>query len=189
MALEVRIPDEIKDYKESIIAGLSIRQMICGSIALLCGIPTFLLLKNINEDVATYATMAVVAPAFCVGFIKKDGYTFEVFLKIRLNAMFAKSKRGYETDSEKNYYPDEIERYRQFSDEISAEDEQDKKDKEVKKIDRSKKGKAKTREPNEYELIEVTEKSIERKRKAAYKSLKAAARANRKKKPKEEKTA
>ena len=46
MSIEVRVPEEIADYKESIIAGLSIRQLICGGIALLCGIPTFLLFKN-----------------------------------------------------------------------------------------------------------------------------------------------
>lgn len=91
MSIEVRVPEEIKDYKENIIAGLSVRQLICGGIALLCGIPTFLLLKNINMDIATYATMLVVVPAFCVGFIKKDGYTFENYIKIRMRSYFVKT--------------------------------------------------------------------------------------------------
>ena len=34
MSIEVRVPEEIKDYKESIIAGLSIRQLLCGGVAL-----------------------------------------------------------------------------------------------------------------------------------------------------------
>ena len=112
MSIEVRVPEEIADYKESIIAGLSIRQLVCGGIALLCGVPTFLLLKNINSDLATYATMIVTIPAFCLGFIKKDGYNFETFLKIKLYAFFSKNQRGYETNIEKNILPIEVEQYR-----------------------------------------------------------------------------
>jgi hypothetical protein len=93
MSIEVRVPEEIKDYKESIIAGLSIRQLACGAVAFGCGVPTFLLLRNINMDLATYATMAAVVPAFCIGFIRKGGYTFEKYLKIKLKAVFGKNKR------------------------------------------------------------------------------------------------
>ena len=49
LSIEVRVPEEIKDYKESIIAGLSIRQLACGAVAFVCGIPTFLILRNINH--------------------------------------------------------------------------------------------------------------------------------------------
>jgi hypothetical protein len=112
-SIEVRVPDEIMDYKESIIAGLSIRQLVCGGVALLCGVPTFFLLKGISEDLAMYTTMAVVAPAFLIGFIKKDGYTFEKYAKIRIYNFLSKSKRGYETNPQDSL-PIEHEEYRQI---------------------------------------------------------------------------
>lgn len=195
MSIEVRVPEEIADYKESIIAGLSIRQLVCGGIALLCGIPTFLLLKNINSDLATYATMIVTIPAFCLGFIKKDGYNFETFLKIKLYTFFSKNQRGYETNIEKNILPVEVEQYRQAIQEMMAEEEkeitqQGKKrgDKRVlKKREQRHKSKNKGKAKPEYDLVEITKKSAERKRKTAYKSIKAAAGNNRKEKQKKPK--
>lgn len=197
MSIEVRVPEEIADYKESIIAGLSIRQLVCGGIALLCGVPTFLLLKNINSDLATYATMVVTIPAFCLGFIKKDGYNFETFLKIKLYAFFSKNQRGYETNIEKNILPVEVEQYRQAIQEMMAEEEkeitqQGKKrgDKRVlNKREQRHKSKNKGKAKPEYDLVEITKKGTERKRKTAYKSIKAAAGNNRKEKQKKPKKA
>jgi hypothetical protein len=195
MSIEVRVPEEIADYKESIIAGLSIRQLVCGGIALLCGIPTFLLLRNVNTDLATYATMIVTIPAFCLGFIKKDGYNFETFLKIKLYAFFSKNQRGYETNIEKNILPVEVEQYRQAIQEMMAEEEkeimqQGKKrgDKRVlNKREQRHKSKNKGKAKPEYDLVEITKKGAERKRKTAYKSIKAATRNNRKEKQKKPK--
>ena len=197
MSIEVRVPEEIADYKESIIAGLSIRQLVCGGIALLCGIPTFLLLKNINSDLATYATMIVTIPAFCLGFIKKDGYNFETFLKIKLYAFLSKNQRGYETNIEKNILPVEVEQYRQAIQEMMSEEEkeiirQGKKrgDKRVlNKREQRHKSKNKGKAKPEYDLVEITKKGAERKRKTAYKSIKAAAGNNRKEKQKKPKKA
>jgi hypothetical protein len=183
MSIEVRVPEEIYDYKESIIAGLSLRQLICGGIAMAMGLPAFFLLKDINEDLATYVTMAVVIPAFCVGFIKKDGYNFETFAKIRLYSMFSKSKRTYETNPEENEIPVESEEYRLYKDE-----------KEIKRGEnnvrqKNKKVKNRTIDREECEFVEISEKNSERKRKAIYQSLAKAKRNNRKEKPKKEKTA
>jgi len=166
MSIEVRVPEEIADYKESIIAELSIRQLVCGGIALLCGIPTFLLLRNINFDLATYATMIVTIPAFCLGFIKKDGYNFETFLKIKLYAFFSKNQRGYETNIEKNILPIDVEQYRQTIQKMMAEEEkeiirQGKKrgDKRVlNKTEQRHKSKNKGKAKPEYDLVEITKK-------------------------------
>ena len=170
MSIEVRVPEEIKDYKESVVCGLSIRQLVCGGIAIGCGIPTFLLMKNINNDVATYCTMAVTVPAFCVGFIKKNGYTFEKFIKIKLRAMFGRNKRIYE--SKGNLKPIEVEEYR----EILQKEEQEKQTEDVKKKSggnkRDKKKRVSTKAAREPEIIEISTKSDARKRKAAYKAIK-----------------
>ena len=186
--IEVRVPDEIKDYKESIVAGLSIRQLVCGAVALGCGIPTFLLLKNISNDVATYATMAVTVPAFCVGFIKKDGYTFEKYIKIRFKAMFGRSKRTYQTKG--NLPPVEVEEYREELQKYLAE-------KQLEELKNKKKSGgvkvAKKRVPRksrrESEITEITTQSPERKRKTALKAIKSEEKSRRKEKSKNKKEA
>ena len=177
MSIEVRVPEEIKDYKESIIAGLSIRQLACGAFAFGCGVPTFLLLRNINMDLATYATMAAVAPAFCVGFIKKNGYTFEKYIKIKLKAMFGRNKRTYETKGD--LPPIEVGEYREVLQKATEveKDEGIKKNKGEFKVVKKKRVSAKTaREP---EIIEISTQSNARKRKTAYKSIKNKARNDR----------
>ncbi len=184
MSIEVRVPEEIKNYKESIVAGLSIRQLACGAIALGCGIPTFLLLKNIDNDIATYATMAVTVPAFCVGFIKKGGYTFEKYIAIKLRAMFGRNKRTYETKG--NAPPIEVERYREEWQKILSDSEEIK-DKGVKI--RVKKERVSNKTAREFEAVEISTKSDERKRKTAYKAIKNSQRVGRKKEQKEEKEA
>ena len=179
MSIEVRVPEEIKDYKESIIAGLSIRQLICGAAAFGCGIPTFFLLKNINMDLATYATMAVAVPAFCIGFIKKGGYTFEKYIKIRLKAAFGVNKRKYEIKC--TSLPIEAEEYRRSCQEFLKEqaEQQENQRKGGKKdvYSKRKRNTAKTQGKNkrEYEIAEITAKSTERARKTAYKAIKKSA--------------
>ena len=197
MSIEVRVPEEIADYKESIVAGLSIRQLVCSGIALMCGVPTFFIFKNINMDFATYATMAVVVPAFCVGFIKKGGYNFETYAKIRLTSFLSRSKRGYETNPDENSLPIETEKYRaEIQQQIKEELQKQNTENTVKKrgvnIDffRQKaksKGSFKRTAKAEYDLAEISKKGAERKRKSTYKELKAAAGNHGAKKRKEKK--
>ena len=191
MSIEVRVPEEIKDYKESIIAGLSIRQLACGAFAFGCGVPTFLLLRNINMDLATYATMVAVAPAFCVGFIRKGGYTFEKYLKIKLKAVFGRNKRKYETVG--TAPPIEVEEFRAYYQALAAEqaksEEQQKGGNKVvhTKGERNTK-KVQRKKQREYEIAEISKESNKRARKAAYKAIKKSAGANRKEKRKKEET-
>jgi hypothetical protein len=202
MSIEVRVPDEIADYKESLVAGLSIRQLVCGGVALLCGVPTYLLLHNFSQDLATYATMLVVAPSFCVGFIKRDGYPFEVWLKIRIYNFLSKSKRGYETDVEANSLPIEVEAYRKSIQEyLKSKDMEDMENNMMRVQDKKARGEhsvwhrkeksssrgVKNKTRTEYEFVEISAKTIKRKRKTAAKTIKTTARKHRTKKPKEEK--
>lgn len=192
MSIEVRVPEEIKDYKESIVAGLSIRQLACGAVALGCGIPTFLLLKNINQDLATYATMVVAIPAFCVGFIKKNGYTFEKFVKIKLTAMFGKNKRTYRTEGISP--PIEAEEYRAYYQRKIAEKQQaENEKKEEKRFVHTKRKrdakKAQRKNTREYEIAEISTQSIKRARKTAFKAIKNAERGSREKKQEEKEEA
>lgn len=99
MSVEVSIPKEITEYKEKILFGLSIRQLIFFSIALVVGVGVyFLSLFHLGKDLASYLTIIVVMPIFAVGFLQKDGYTFDKYIKIMLQHKFKRSKRYYKTE-------------------------------------------------------------------------------------------
>lgn len=206
MSIEVRVPEEIMDYKEAIIGGLSLRELIWGGIAMATSAGTYLALHWINIDLATYATMAVAAPSLLIGFIRPDGRKFEVWLKIKIKCYFSKSVRGYETDSKAKLLPIENEEFREFMQKEAIEEEKQRLNELNTKQNRSFKEKrgdtiawfkekfksyrgVKKTTKREYDLIEVTEKSIKRKRKAAAKTAAEKGRKFREKKSKEEKTA
>ena len=81
--IEVRIPKEITEYKEKIIFGLSIRQIICFSIAIVFAIVTWIfLLPILGEDITSYIVIFEVLPCFAIGFIRINGFNFEKYAKL-----------------------------------------------------------------------------------------------------------
>ena len=75
MSIEVRIPKEITEYKEKIIFGLSIRQLICFTFAITIGVGTYILVTKLsNADIASYVVIVEVMPIFAIGFIKKKRF-------------------------------------------------------------------------------------------------------------------
>ncbi len=204
MSIEVRVPEEIMDYKEAIVCGLSLREIIWGGIAAATSAGTYLALQWISKDLATYATIAVAAPSLLIGFIRPDGRKFEVWLKIKIKCYFSKSVRGYETDPNAKLLPIENEKFREFLQqeaiieekqrikELNAKQNRSFKEKRgdyiawLKEKINSHRGIKETAK-REYDLVEVTEKSIKGKRKAAAKAAAEKGRKFRKKKQKEEK--
>lgn len=220
MAIEVNVPDEITNYKEKIIAGLSFRQLLFGGIALGLGVPTCILLSvnGVDDYITMLATMLLVVPPFCLGFVNIKGYRFEVYAKIKLRSLFVKQSRPYVTNVEANLLLIEVEEYRPQIQKMIRGKEQAEAEMKMKEIknkggfalfdifknkkcnikiaEKDKKEGKKSKHRNrgkcsrsESELIEIREKDYQRKRKAAAKALKTAARTIRSPKQKEEKTA
>lgn len=199
MSIEVRVPEEIADYKEKIIGSLSIRQLICGGIALASSVAAYFLFKPLSPELATYVAMFVAIPSFCMGWFKsKDGYQFEEWLKIKIYAVLSTSKRKYEIDYDANILPIEVEEYRQeiqyyYEQKRKAELAEKNQKRGVNIVGNKKAPKQKKRNAvcpaSEHFLVEVTEKSIKTKRKAAGAAVKKAARINRKEKLKKNKAA
>ena len=101
MAIEVRIPKEIKEYKEKIMFGLSIRQILCFTIAIVVGVLTYLFLTSVlglDMDFASYVIMIEVIPVLAVGFVRINGFTFEKYFALFMKHKFGISKRIYETE-------------------------------------------------------------------------------------------
>lgn len=92
------IPKEITDYKEKIIAGRTIRQIICLSLAIVVGFAAFAIAKfgfGTTTDKATDILIPFTIPFLLIGFFKKDGYPFEKYLMIMLKHHLGTKKKKY----------------------------------------------------------------------------------------------
>ena len=78
---EVKIPKEIRQYKESIFFGLSARQFFCAIFAVGIAAGAYLLLGDvIGKETASWLCIVLAAPAAMAGFFNYNGMTFEQFL-------------------------------------------------------------------------------------------------------------
>lgn len=82
MSIEIKIPKEITEYKEKIIFGLSIRQLISLFIGMSLSIGVYIsLYKKIGHDITGYIVIIICIPIFGIGFIKINNFTFEEYIK------------------------------------------------------------------------------------------------------------
>ncbi len=171
--LKVKVPIEIENYKERIFLGLSLRQLIWGSISLILCVIVYFILKNISTDLATYAAMFSAAPCVCIGFIKsKEGYSFEYFVKLRLKAILGKSKRSYSTEISENPIPQEIVELRELYAEINSAQIEQKKGDEKKIVKAKRKKSGAERKYTSVAAVKSSEKSFKGQRKKALACLK-----------------
>jgi hypothetical protein len=97
MSIEVRIPKEIKEYKEKIIFGLNLRQLISVLVGGIICLSTFFLIKPIvGVDLASDIIIIEAVPIFAFGFIKVRSFNFETYAKIFIKHKLGKNKRTYE---------------------------------------------------------------------------------------------
>ena len=97
MSIEVRIPKEIKEYKEKIIFGLNLRQLISVLVGGIICLSTFFLIKPIvGVDLASDIIIIEAIPIFAFGFIKVRSFNFETYAKIFIKHKLGKNKRTYE---------------------------------------------------------------------------------------------
>ncbi len=75
--IEVKIPKEIKEYKETFLFGLTVKKFVCLALALACGIPLYVFGKNIMpEELVSWAVILVVAPILGIGFVSFHNMSF-----------------------------------------------------------------------------------------------------------------
>lgn len=101
MAIEVKIPKEITEYKEKIIFGLSIRQLVCFSIAIVLSISAYLLCTKIiglSTEIAGYIVIFLSMPLLAMGFVRPNGMNFEKYAVLMLRYKFGHKVRKYKTE-------------------------------------------------------------------------------------------
>lgn len=99
--IAVRIPEEIRKYKEKIAFGLTARQLICTIATLFICVPLYWFGRNyIMEDILAWLIITIAVPLEAIGFIKINGMPMEKFAvsAVKFELLFPR-KRKFKTEN------------------------------------------------------------------------------------------
>lgn len=92
----IEINKNIDNYKESVVLGLSARQLVYSVLSVAVGGGIVLLLyQHVGLTVSTYIAIPVVAPIAMTGFYSYHGMTFMEMMKLKLHFAFANRTLTY----------------------------------------------------------------------------------------------
>lgn len=76
-SIEVPVNREIRNYKEKIFYGFTLKQVICGILGLTAGavLYIYVLPQDWNSTIKTILCLIVSMPLFCIGFLKFNNMT------------------------------------------------------------------------------------------------------------------
>ena len=103
MAIEIKMPNEIRKYEAKIAGPFTLRNLVCLCIFLPLGFVVFILTKPyIGMDMAGFLVFPFGGLAWLFGWYKPYGLKFEKYMQtVFINSFIAPSKRVYKTE---NYY-------------------------------------------------------------------------------------
>ena len=82
--MEIKIPKEVHQHRETIFFGLSTRQFLCSVLAVGAAVGVYFALKGIvGQETASWLCILAAAPVAVTGFFRYNGLTFERFACIR----------------------------------------------------------------------------------------------------------
>jgi len=94
--IEVRIPKEIREYKEKLFFGLNIRQTVTTALALAICVPLYIMgQKYINKEILSWLVIAIAAPLILIGYFNFNQMPFEKFIVTWFNMNFNPQKRKF----------------------------------------------------------------------------------------------
>lgn len=99
--IEVKIPKEIRTYKEKLFLGLNLRQTICAALAIAINVPLYIFVRPIiGNDLASWLIIITAVPLFLIGFFQYNGMPFEQFILCILRfQLLTPQKRKYKTEN------------------------------------------------------------------------------------------
>ncbi|MCR5019984.1 PrgI family protein [Ruminococcus sp.] len=78
--IEIRIPKEIKNYREKLFFGLTLRQCICTAIALLICVPIYIFGNRfLPQEAVSWVVILIAVPLMFTGFFRYNDMAFEQF--------------------------------------------------------------------------------------------------------------
>ena len=101
--ISVRIPAEIRKYKEKIAAGLNARQLISVIVALVICVPLYIFLHfylSVSDDIVSWLVIFIAVPIAAFGFVKYNGMPMEKIAASIIKFEFLyPNKRKYKTEN------------------------------------------------------------------------------------------
>lgn len=108
----VPVPKEIKEYEKKVFQSMTLRQVICLFLGIVCGLGAFFLTKDIlTVDIASYLVMAIAVPFILLGWIKINDVPFDQFFKIWLTHYRHKQLILYNNEIEYQRKDDKVEKH------------------------------------------------------------------------------
>lgn len=93
---EVNMPKEIKSYKEKIVFGMTLRQLILNGTAILIAIPVYLIGKKyVSTDTLTWIIMGIAGIFGYFGYYTKNGLTAEQYISTVIRFTLQSKYRNY----------------------------------------------------------------------------------------------
>lgn len=95
--IEIKIPKDVRKYKEKVVGGFTLRELITLIVTALIDISIYIFLKDkIGKQFASYLVMFISIPFLLLGFKEKDGLKFEKYVIYFLKFHFlTPQKRKY----------------------------------------------------------------------------------------------
>ena len=120
--IEIRIPKEIKNYREKLFFGLTLRQCICTAIALLICVPIYIFGNRfLPQEAVSWVVILIAVPLMFTGFFRYNDMAFEQFALEIIRFYTSPQQRIY------SYEPPFMElRCEYMTEELSAETEEKK---------------------------------------------------------------
>lgn len=85
--MEIKIPKEVRQHRETIFFGLSARQFLCALFAVGIAVAVYLGLgETIGKETASWACILSAAPMAAAGFFTYNGLTLEQFAWVFLKS-------------------------------------------------------------------------------------------------------
>ena len=99
MAQYIRIPKDLDNIREKFMFNLTKRQCLCFGIGFAIGIPVFFLTRKYGIEVGIIAMGFAAAPAIVCGIYKKNGLTFEKYLKAMFRLELSRNVQSENTQN------------------------------------------------------------------------------------------
>jgi len=107
--MEIKINKEIRNYKETLFFGLSLRQFACSVLAVGVAVALYFALRNVlDRETVSWLCIVGAAPVAVAGFFKYNGMTLEKFVWAFIKSEFLMA--GNRVWKSENYYLTAIEK-------------------------------------------------------------------------------
>ena len=107
--MEIKINKEIRNYKETLFFGLSLRQFICSALAVGVAVALYFALRGVlDRETVSWICIVGAAAVAVAGFFKYNGRTLGRFAWVRFQSEFLMA--GNRVWKSENYYLSALEK-------------------------------------------------------------------------------